>query len=115
MRAHSFELRPSLAGATGHTPRSGPADPAGIVLQATPLAEFTGRSRPADFGRRGRLPHYDLVRVPSCAPHCQDANVRLATDSPFAYCYPRPIQRFNVLTLQRFNDSTIKRMSTSPL
>ena len=30
-------------GATRHTHRSGPADSAGTVLQATSLAEFTGR------------------------------------------------------------------------
>src|SRR6266540_1575284 len=44
---------PLRGGTTGHTHRSGPADLAGIVLQATSIAEFSGRSRPVDFGRRG--------------------------------------------------------------
>ena len=60
-------MRPLTRAQPGNTLRGGPADPAGIVLQATSLAVFTGRSRPVDFGRRGRLPHYDLVGVPSCA------------------------------------------------
>ena len=49
-----------------------------------------------DFGRRGRLPHYDLADVPNCAPACVTVHCALDTARPMRY---ERLMRHHVLIL----------------
>ncbi len=77
------------------------------VLQAPPAVGFAGRGRPADYGRRGRLPHYSAFkngvrmcpgkgRSLPCGAPCRRSVVLACPPLSIARWFNRPL---NPLTL----------------